>query len=134
EQERLLKAGKALGKQDTIKLFEYHRGQWDKLQISGAVLGVLIWDDFPWPVFKRPGGPDDVTAPCITAYMLSSLHPTDKSPKDRIKENIRRWHPDRFETQLLPKVKESDRDIVREAAGTVVRVLNDLLRSSTQEL
>ncbi|KAG2032414.1 hypothetical protein BDR03DRAFT_970088 [Suillus americanus] len=134
EQERLLKAGKALGKQDTIKLFEHHRGQWDKLQISGGVLGVLIWDDFPWPVFKRPSGPDDVTAPCITAYMLSSLHPTDKSPKDRIKENIRRWHPDRFETQLLPKVKESDRDIVREAAGTVVRVLNDLLRSSTQEI
>jgi len=133
EQERLLKAGKALGKQDTIKLFEHHRGQWDKLQISGSVLGVLIWDDFPWPVFKRPSGPDDVTAPCITAYMLSPLHPTDKPPKDRIKENIRRWHPDRFETQLLPKVKESDRDIVREAAGTVVRVLNDLLRSSTQE-
>ncbi|KAG1744267.1 hypothetical protein EDB19DRAFT_1632877 [Suillus lakei] len=132
EQERLLKTGKALGKQDTIKLFEQHRGQWDKLQISG-VLGVLIWDDFPWPVFKRPSGPDDVTTACITAYMLSSLHPTDKTPKDRIKENIRRWHPDRFETQLLPKVKESDRDVVREAAGTVVRVLNDLLRSSTQE-
>ncbi|KAG1831073.1 hypothetical protein EV424DRAFT_216817 [Suillus variegatus] len=132
EQERLLKAGKALGKQDTIRLFEHHRGQWDKLQISG-VLGVLMWDDFPWPVFKRPSGPDDVTAPYITAYMLSPLHPVDKSPKDRIKENIRRWHPDRFETQLLPKVKESDRDIVRDAAGTVVRVLNDLLRSSTQE-
>lgn len=129
EQERLLKAGKALGKQDTIKLFEHHRGQWDKLQTTG----VMIWDDFPWPVFRRPGGPDDVTAPFITAYMLSPLHPAEKSAKDRIKENIRRWHPDRFETQLLPKVKESDRDIVRDAAGTVVRVLNDLLRSSTQE-
>ncbi|KAG2359537.1 hypothetical protein BDR07DRAFT_1181206, partial [Suillus spraguei] len=114
-----------LGKQDTIKLFEHHRGQWDKL--TSGVLGVLNWDDFPWPVFKRPNGPDDVTTPCITAYMLSALHPADKSPKDRIKDNIRRWHPDRFETQLLPKVKESDRDIVREAAGTVVRVLNDLL-------
>lgn len=129
EQERLLKAGKALGKQDTIKLFEHHRGQWDKLQTTG----VMIWDDFPWPVFRRPSGPDDVTAPFITAYMLSPLHPAEKSAKDRIKENIRRWHPDRFETQLLPKVKESDRDIVRDAAGTVVRVLNDLLRSSTQE-
>ncbi|KAG1735597.1 uncharacterized protein EDB91DRAFT_555570 [Suillus paluster] len=132
EQERLLKAGKAWNKQDTIKLFEHHRGQWDKLQMPG-MNGVLIWDDFPWPVFKRPSGPDDVTTPGVTAYMLSSLHPVDRSMKDRIKENIRRWHPDRFETQLLPKVKESDRDIVREAAGTVVRTLNDLLRSSTQE-
>ncbi|KAG1864351.1 hypothetical protein F4604DRAFT_1683364 [Suillus subluteus] len=91
EQERLLKVGKALGKQDTIKLFEHHRhgGQWDKLQVSGGVLGILIWDHFPWPVFKRPSSPDDDMAPCITAYMLSSLHPTNKSPKDRIKENIK---------------------------------------------
>jgi len=130
EQERLAKTGKVLNKQDIIKLFEHHRGQWDKLQMPA----VLIWDDFPWPVFKRPSGPDEVTTPVITAYMLSSLHPVDKPMKDRIKENIRRWHPDRFETQLLPKVKESDRDIVREAAGIVVRTLNDLLRSSTQEL
>ncbi|KAG0694838.1 hypothetical protein DFH29DRAFT_838168 [Suillus ampliporus] len=129
EQERLAKAGKVLNKQDIIKLFEHHRGQWDKLQVSG----VLIWDDFPWPVFKRPNGPDDITTPGVTAYMLSPLHPADKSMKDRIKESIRRWHPDRFETQLLPKVKDTDRDIVREAAGTVVRTLNDLLRSSTQE-
>jgi hypothetical protein len=129
EQERLSKAGKILNKQDVIKLFEHHRGQWDKLQMSTA----LKWDDFPWPVFKHPSGPDDVTTPGITAYMLSPLHPADKSPKDRIKENIRRWHPDRFETQLLTKVKESDRDSVREAAGTVVRTLNDLLRSSTQD-
>lgn len=130
EQERLAKAGKILNKQDIIKLFEHHRGQWDRLQMSAT----LKWDDFPWPVFKQPGGPDDVTTSCITAYMLSPLHPVDKSSKDRIKENIRRWHPDRFETQLLSKVKENDRDIVREAAGTVVRTLNDLLRSSNQEL
>jgi len=130
EQERLAKAGKIFNKQDIIKLFENHRGQWDKLQMSAA----LKWDDFPWPVFKQPSSSDDVTTPGVTAYILSSLHPVDKSPKERIKENIRRWHPDRFETQLLSKVKESDRDSVREAAGTVVRTLNDLLRSSTQEL
>jgi len=130
EQERLAKAGKILNKQDIIKLFENHRAQWDRLQTSTA----LKWDDFPWPVFKQPSGPDDVTTPSITAYMLSPLHPVDKTSKDRIKENIRRWHPDRFETQLLAKVKESDRDGVREAAGTVVRTLNDLLRSSNQEL
>ncbi|KAG2068774.1 hypothetical protein BDR04DRAFT_974149, partial [Suillus decipiens] len=129
EHERLLKAGKALGKQDTIKLFEHHRGQWSKLQMSR----VLIWDNFPWPVFKRPSGPDDITTRDITAYMLSSLHPIDKSLRHHVKENIKWWHHDRFEIWLLPKVRESDRDGVREAASTVARTLYHLLRFGTQD-
>ncbi|KAG1778032.1 hypothetical protein EV702DRAFT_933214, partial [Suillus placidus] len=132
EQERLLKAVKAKSvKRDanTIKLFEHHRGQWAKLQMSG----MLIWDNFPWPVFKRSSGPDDITTPDITAYMLSPLHPIDKSPRHRVKENIRRWHHDRFETRLLPKVKESDKDSVREAASTVARTLYHLLRCDMQD-
>ncbi|KAH7921170.1 hypothetical protein BV22DRAFT_748473 [Leucogyrophana mollusca] len=130
EQERLAKAGKVMSKQEVIKLFEFHKNQWEKIQ----GLTTVIWEDFPWPMFKKPNGPDDLTSPAITAYMLSPLHSTDKSTKERIRDNIRRWHPDRFETQLLPKVKESERDKVREGAGSVVRVLNDLLRSSTQDM
>ncbi|KAG1811896.1 uncharacterized protein BJ212DRAFT_499284 [Suillus subaureus] len=132
EQERLSKAVKVKQvKQDAsaIELFERHRGQWDKLQMSR----MLIWDNFPWPVFKRSSGPDDITTPGIIAYMLSSLHPIDKSPRHRVKENIKRWHHDRFEIWLLPKVKESDRDSVREAASTVARTLYHLLRSGTQD-
>jgi hypothetical protein len=80
EQERLSKTGKILNKQDVIKLFEHHRGQWDKLQMSTA----LKWDDFPWLVFKHPSGPDDVTTPgngpsaCLTKSSTSprALHRT----------------------------------------------------------
>ncbi|KAG1884465.1 hypothetical protein F4604DRAFT_1529201, partial [Suillus subluteus] len=129
EQERLSKAVKVKQDASTIKLFERHRGQWDKLQMSR----VLIWDNFPWPVFKRSNGPDDITTPDITVCMLSSLHPIDKSPRHRVKENIKWWHHDRFGMWLLPKVKESDRDSVREAASTVARTLYHLLRSGTQD-
>ena len=51
-----------------------------------------------------------------------------RSQRDRIKEHIRRWHPDRFDTKLLPRVVEGDRENVKEGAGAVVRGLNDLLR------
>jgi hypothetical protein len=77
EQERLSKAGKILNKQDVIKLFEHHRGQWDKLQMSTA----LKWDDFPWPVFKHPSGPDDVTTPTI-CLPYEILYESSCSPQD----------------------------------------------------
>ena len=129
EHERQAKAGKTMSKEEVAKLFEAHRGQWDKIQ----TLGSLIWEDFPWPMFKRPKGPDDLTSPAITAYMLSSVHSQDRATKERIKDNIRRWHPDRFNSQLLPKVKENERERVSEGAGTVARILNDLLRMHSQD-
>ncbi|KAG8216521.1 hypothetical protein J3R82DRAFT_6637 [Butyriboletus roseoflavus] len=60
DHERQTKAGKTMSKEEVTKLFEAHRNQWDKIQ----TLGSLIWEDFPWPMFKRPKGPDDLTSPC----------------------------------------------------------------------
>ncbi|EIW77109.1 hypothetical protein CONPUDRAFT_168122 [Coniophora puteana RWD-64-598 SS2] len=130
EQERLSKESRALSRMDIIRLFDSHQSQWDKLHSRAT----LSWDDFPWPMFRCPIGPDDLTVAGISAYMLSPLQPTDKTVKERIREGIRKWHPDRFETQVLWKVKEEDKERVKEGAGSVVRCLNDLLRSSTKVL
>ena len=129
EHDRQAKAGKTMSKEEVTKLFEAHRNQWDKIQ----TLGSLIWEDFPWPMFKRPKSPDDLTSPAITAYMLSPVHPQDRATKERIKDNIRKWHPDRFNSQYLPKVKESERERVSEGAGSVARILNDVLRMHSQD-
>ncbi|KAF9239253.1 hypothetical protein BU15DRAFT_88052 [Melanogaster broomeanus] len=123
EHERQAKSGKTMSKEDVAKLFEAHRNQWDKIQ----TLGSLIWEDFPWPMFKRPKGPDDLTSSAITAYMLSPIHPPGQGDEGA------RWHPDRFNSQHLPKVKESERDRVLEGAGSVARILNDVLRMTTQD-
>ncbi|OCH83905.1 hypothetical protein OBBRIDRAFT_742502 [Obba rivulosa] len=119
------KRSKILSKEEVMKLFEEHERRWAKLQ----TMEMLSWQAFPWPIFKRPDGPDDLTTPAISAYVLSPHHPSDakKAPKDRIKEHIRRWHPDRFDTKLLPKVREDDRERVKEGAGLVARNLNELL-------
>ncbi|KAH7882458.1 hypothetical protein F5I97DRAFT_1910554 [Phlebopus sp. FC_14] len=126
EHERQAKSGKMMSKQEVAKLFEAHRSQWDKI----PTLTSLIWEDFPWPMFKRPNGPDDLTMPAVTAYMLSPIHPQDKGTKDRIKDALRKWHPDRFETSHLPKVKPDERGKVSDGAGAVVRILNQLLNMS----
>ncbi|KAF5393210.1 hypothetical protein D9757_000514 [Collybiopsis confluens] len=50
-----------------------------------------------------------------------------KVRKERLREAFLRFHPDKFEGRLMPRVKPSERTQVREALGIVVRVLNDLM-------
>lgn len=125
EQERQTKNTKQLTKEEVIKIFEEHERRWTRL----ASMDVLSWYAFPWPMLKTPESPEDLTVFAIDAYVLSPHNPSDKakSPKDRIKDHIKRWHPDRFETKLLPKVREDDREKVKEGAGVVARNLNELL-------
>ena len=50
------------------------------------------------------------------------------SHRDRLKEQLLRWHPDRFESKWLSKVQDPDeKETVRRAAGQVVRGLNELM-------
>ncbi|KAI0065015.1 hypothetical protein BV25DRAFT_1799877 [Artomyces pyxidatus] len=130
EQERLAsereaKTTKVLSAEDLARLFEMHDTKWKALK-SGDGLG---WNSFPWPMFKRPSEPEDITTTAVSAYVLSKHFPCDpsKSSKDRIKDHIKRWHPDKFETRVLPRVVEEEREKVKAGAGTVVRGLNELL-------
>ena len=90
---------------------------------------MLGWASFAWPVLKKPSSPEELTTSAIGAYVLNTYQSSDKSDKDRIKEHIRRWHPDRFETKVLPRVREEEREHVKEGAGNVARHLNKLLSS-----
>ena len=125
EREREAKTSKVISGDDLLRLFESHEEKWRSLKSSTG----MGWDSFPWPVFKRPSAPDDISTPSVSAYVLSPYYPCErsKSSKDRIKDHIKRWHPDRFETKILPRVAEEERDKVKEGAGTVVRSLNELL-------
>ncbi|CCL99396.1 uncharacterized protein FIBRA_01414 [Fibroporia radiculosa] len=134
EKERLAQSTKQMTKDDVIKLFEEHEGCWSRI----PTMDVLSWYSFPWPVLKIPKGPEDFSLAAIDAYILSPHHPKDKtkSPKDRIKENIRKWHPDKFNVQYLSKVRDDERDRVKEGAEAVAGFLGDMLRrqSTTADL
>lgn len=130
ERQRQARSGKVMSKEEVIQLFEEHEKMWQRI----PTLDMLSWSSFAWPMLKRPNTPEDLTTTAISAYVLNPNYPTDKSDKDRIKEHIRRWHPDRFETKLLPKVRSDERETVQEGAGYVVRSLNELLTRSSSSL
>ncbi|EJD05602.1 uncharacterized protein FOMMEDRAFT_61119, partial [Fomitiporia mediterranea MF3/22] len=87
----------------------------------------LTFRSIPWPVLRQPSLPEDLTTNAIGAFVLSPVHSTDKSTRDRLKEQLLRWHPDRFESKWLSKVHAEGKEAVRQAAGHVVRGLNELM-------
>ena len=84
---------------------------------------------------RHPSNPDDMSLSQISAYIQSPLYPDKdktRTPQNRIKEHIKRWHPERFRTKLLPKVVEDEREKVKHGAGNVARYLSDLLRKENE--
>lgn len=86
----------------------------------------LTFASIPWPVIEPPKSPSSLTLSRISAFILSDAHSKDHTPRERIKEALRRWHPDRF-GRLLNRVVETDRATVEEGVGIVARCLNELL-------
>jgi hypothetical protein len=61
--------------------------------------------------------------------VLSPLHSHGKNRKQRIREALLVFHPDRFDKWIRLVRNERDRQLVHEAAGSVVRILNALLEA-----
>ncbi|KAH9941270.1 uncharacterized protein BXZ73DRAFT_88417 [Epithele typhae] len=112
-------------KEDVVRLFDEHEKRWARL----PTLDILSWHSFPWPMLTQPNDPEALTYVGVQAYVLSPHWPGEKTQKERIKDLLRKWHPDRFETKLLPKVREEEREQVQEGAGAVARHLGKLLSS-----
>ena len=117
-----------LSEEEYVNLVIFHDQQWDWI----TTLPQLQWTDFPWPVlsFSGPTKKEDLTLEAVADYVFAPLrlHHDRTMSKERLKEIIRRWHPDRFEVKYLDRVVDlHEREMVREGAGMVVRFLNDLL-------
>lgn len=119
-------SGRILTKEEVLRVFEHHKQQWATLKTRG----IIRWQDLPWPMVKMPNTPDDITFAAVDAYINSPHFPEARPLKDRIKDHLKKWHPDRFETKVLQQVVEKDKEAVKEGAGSVVRYLNELLTRS----
>lgn len=115
----------------------------------------LRFQDIPWPVFVSDVGPserdkkgkaravevevtvEDLTVDAISAFLLpTSLAPDDapsaaeivqKERRDKLRETMLRFHPDKFEGRILRHVRQSDQEHVREAVGRITRAVTELL-------
>lgn len=107
-----------------------YESRWSTLQKAAAASTILPDSlDFaflPWPVHPPPKSIDALTKESISAFVLSDLHSGEKSQKQRLRDALLLYHPDRFESKFMAFVRDQDRTLVTEGVGRVVRALNAL--------
>lgn len=107
--------------------WEAYEENWRWLNSQANSNFILTFAAMPWPVLNPPSEPDSITRKAISNFILSHYHSTSKTRKERLREALLKWHPDRFESRFLQKVPEgTERDRVREGVGNVIRCLNEL--------
>ena len=100
----------------------------------------LRFGDIPWPIM--PGmisptnaGRDSTALEHFTVDAVRTfLFPVDgrdgdgaKDRKEKLRETMLRFHPDKFEGRLMKRVHPDHQEGVKEAVGAVVRALNTLM-------
>ena len=93
---------------------------------AGEVL--LRFEDIPWSVEKTHPDVtiDTFTKDSITAFLLFIPVDVEISAKDVIRSSLLKFHPDKFNTFILPRMRAEDLDRTKEAATRVVQILNDI--------
>ena len=111
------------GKDQVLRAWDRYNRAWDALKDYSQI----TFRAMPWPVMKPPNSTDELTTNAIGALVLSPHHLQDKSRRDRLKAELLRWHPDRFENKWLAKADVGEKEAIRRGAGQVVRGLNELM-------
>lgn len=110
-----------------LEAWDRYQSRWTTL-ISSSSNERLTFRTIPWPLISIPSSPSSIVPENIAFFLLSNLHSKNKTRRERLREAIQRWHNDKFEPKVLPRVVEEDRSAVKEGVDIVVRCLNELLR------
>lgn len=86
----------------------------------------LRFKSIPWPTTVPPRNVAEITPAAVAKFIFSPAHSEGMSRKERIRNALRRWHPDRF-GRVLSRVDERDKGAVERGVGVVARCLNELL-------
>ncbi|KAH9959405.1 hypothetical protein BC827DRAFT_501044 [Russula dissimulans] len=107
-----------------------YQEKWAVLRNSTIAVRPLRFCDIPWPSFGNVLGVEDITVERVQEFVCHPLYASVQgSPRGQgakaIRSEMLRWHPDKF-PKVLERVVEGDREVVREAAENVARILNQL--------
>ena len=92
--------------------------------------------DVPWPVLPQRIDFDtntpvldlkDITAPAIAKFLLDPHRDWNKSRREKLRDAMLRYHPDKFEGRILPRIIPGDQGRVQEGVSIVMKCLNELM-------
>lgn len=108
--------------------------QWKQLLATTDTDDILAFSNVPWPVFgSREAKLDDFTLESVSTFLLPPTgsdvdeETAKKERKDKLRETMLRFHPDKFEGRILARVHDKEKERVKEAVGVVARILGELM-------
>ena len=130
-----------------VEMRELYETRWKTLLAPGIPVAssepTLGLADVPWPIYHIYGDKsrtssslrlEDLTVDAISDFLLPSSVDDDRDPdvskkerRERLRDAMLRFHPDKFEGRIMCRVRAEDKDLVREAVGVVARTLNTLM-------
>ena len=152
EEEERRKRRSARERLRAVEMRELYETRWKALLVPSTpatpnepTLGLA---DIPWPVYqafgdKNPGPSsfrvDDLTVDAVSTFLLHSSIDDDKDPdvsrkdrRERLRDGMLRFHPDKFEGKYLSRVEDREKERVREGLVFVVRGLKELLKQGAE--
>lgn len=81
-----------------------------------------------WPILEQPKTPQDLELHKIQEFILSPHHSKERTDRQRVKDALLRWHPDKFR-RVLENVTSGEKDRVRDGADIVAKHLNTILET-----
>jgi hypothetical protein len=135
-QENIRKARELFSAGDASSIrrqFEEYELKWEELK-SGRELPPLCFDILPWPVLGSSARrPSDITLQRVEEFVYHPLRRgvESKSRRDRVRMEILKWHPDKFNAKVLKQVIDAAQ--VTEGAGLVARYLTQIMEEETEK-
>ncbi|KAH7925545.1 hypothetical protein BV22DRAFT_1128959 [Leucogyrophana mollusca] len=105
-----------------------YESRWATLPTSS---GPLTFQEIPWPLLVPPTSAEEICTEDIAAFVLSPVHSSSQSRKERIRTALLRWHPDRFR-RLLSRIGDDEKAAVEGCVGSIARSLNELLSKESR--
>lgn len=120
---------------DIVAFFQLYDAKWQELKLSKKLTSVMLCE-MPWPIFQQGcTSADDISRHSMEEFIFHPLRPGMelKSRKDRLKIEMLRFHPDKFNSNIVRKLRECDREKATEIAGALARMLTDMLTEEIQK-
>ncbi|KII92265.1 hypothetical protein PLICRDRAFT_172374 [Plicaturopsis crispa FD-325 SS-3] len=135
EEARRLAQLRAAQKPAHAHILKLYDDKWNELKARPDLRGIHFFE-LPWPIVQE-GVPsaDEITRARIEEFVF---HPgragfAGKTRRERVRMELLKWHPDKFEAVILPKMEAAERERTREAGGLVARMLMDVLKDEVQK-
>ncbi|KAB5591429.1 hypothetical protein CTheo_5146 [Ceratobasidium theobromae] len=116
--------------QQAREAWRVYEEQWTSLSTSNTPVR-LTFHNIPWPVFTPPTSISHLNSRTIGAFVLSSLHDGGGSTRrERIRNAMRLWHPDKWMGRYMTKVDPRHAQAVKDGVNAVARALTELLSTA----